>query len=145
MTPHDQWADMARQAPGGFAGVLYDNGQPVLMLTRPEEAAAAKAELAPLLRTQIPDFDLAGAEVRPARWDFAQLHDWEAYLLKQGIARSGSGVNRSGKDQIANRLSFGVADAAARARVADELDALGVPCDLVLVKITAPLRGLSAD
>jgi hypothetical protein len=124
---------------------LYDNGRPVLMLTRPEEAAAAKAELAPLLRAQFPDFDLAGAEVRQARWDFAQLHDWQAYVLKQGIARSGSGVNRSDNDELANRISFGVVDAAARARVADELDALGVPCDLVLVKITPPLRGLSAE
>ncbi|WP_375772158.1 hypothetical protein NR798_15145 [Archangium gephyra] len=36
-------------------------------------------------------------------------------------------------------------DAASRARVANELDALGVPCDLVLVEIRAPIRALSAE
>ena len=129
--------------PGGFAGVLYDNGQPVLMLTRPEEAQEAKAALASHFS---PDFfDVAKAEVRLARWDFAQLADWDAYLGTQGIWRPENGVRSGDKDESENRIVYGVVDAAARARVANELEALGVPCDLVLVEIRAPIRGLSAE
>ncbi|HYO74299.1 MAG TPA: hypothetical protein VEU33_50320, partial [Archangium sp.] len=140
-TPDDQWAHIAREVPGGFAGVLYDNGQPVLMLTRPQEAQEAKAALA----SRFPPgfFDVAKAEVRRARWDFAQLADWDAYLGTQGLWRPENGVRSGGMDEAENRIVYGVLDAASRARVADELDALGVPCDLVLVEIRAPIRALS--
>jgi hypothetical protein len=142
-TQDEQWADIARQVPGGFAGVLYDNGQPVLMLTRPEEAQEAKAALASHFS---PDFfDVARAEVRVARWDFAQLADWYAYLGTQGIWRPENGVHSGDKNEAVNRIVYGVLDAAAKARVAGELDALGVPCDLVLVKIKPPIRALSAE
>ena len=134
MAPDDRWADLAREAPGGFAGVLYDGG-PVLMLARPEEAAAAKAALAPAL----PGFPVAAAEVRRARWDFGQLVDWYNYmLLDAGVW--GPGVVSGDKDEAANRLRFGVVDEAARARLIGALDALGVPCGLVLVDIREPFR-----
>src|SRR5215470_7238544 len=32
-TPDDDWADIARQVPGGFAGVILENGSPVIFLT----------------------------------------------------------------------------------------------------------------
>lgn len=139
----DHWAHIAREVPGGFAGVLYDKGQPVLMLTRPEQAQEAKAALASHFSPGF--FDVANAEVRLARWDFAQLADWEAYLSKQGIWRPENGVRSEDLDEAENRIVYGVMDAASRARVAKELDALGVPCDLVLVELRAPIRALSAE
>lgn len=142
-TQDDHWANIAREVPGGFAGVLYDDGQPVLMLTRPEEAQEAKAALASRFSPGF--FDVAQAEVRLARWDFAQLSDWYAYLGKQGLWRPENGLRSGDKDEAENRIVYGVVDAAARARVANELEALGVPCDLVLVEIRAPIRGLSAE
>ena len=142
-TQDDQWARIAREVPGGFAGVLYDNGQPVLMLTRPEEAQEAKAALASHFSPGF--FDVAHAEVRRARWDFAQLSDWYAYLDTQGIWRPGNGLRSGDKDEAENRIVYGVVDAASRARFANELDALGVPCDLVLLEIRAPIRALSAE
>src|SRR5437867_5792352 len=76
MRPDDEWADLAQRVPGGFAGVLYINGKPVLMLTDPSQAAAAKAALAPA----IPGFAIAGAAVHEARGDFSPLVGWYKYL-----------------------------------------------------------------
>ena len=46
MAPDDHWADLAESIPGGFAGVLYLDSKPTLMLTHPELAAQAKQMLA---------------------------------------------------------------------------------------------------
>ena len=141
MVPDDRWADLAATVPGGFAGVFYDEGRPVLMLTRPDEAAAAKAALAPRLGSG--GFDVAGAEVRQARWDFAQLHDWFAYLNTQAtVWDRANKVTIADTDEVANRIVIGAADAAARDRLAATLTSLGLPCDLVVVKIQAPAVSL---
>jgi hypothetical protein len=77
--PDDYWADIAARVPGGFAGVLYREGKPVVVLARPSEAEAAKRVLAPLL----PSFPIRDADIQSARWDFAQLVDWYNYLLQR--------------------------------------------------------------
>src|SRR3954465_14225613 len=79
MVPDDHWADLAERIPGGFAGVLYADGKPVLMLTRPDEAIGAKKALSS--DPTFNGFDVEGAELRKARWDFAQLVDWYRYLV----------------------------------------------------------------
>lgn len=133
MVPDDRWADLALEVPGGFAGVLRVDGEAVLMLVRPAEAAAAKAALAPAL----PDFPVASAEVRQARWDFAQLVDWYNYLASTGL---GAGVVIGDKDESANRIRYGVVDEAARERLTRVLEAAGVPCGLVLIEIRKGFR-----
>lgn len=134
MMPDDQWADLAAEVPGGFAGVLYVEGKPVLMLTRPEEAAEAKAALA----GRIAGFPVADAEVRRARWDFAQLVDWFNYLWPHPNVHS-PGMVSGDKNEATNRIAFGVLDAHARANIVEALVGLGIPCDLVLVEITPPI------
>jgi hypothetical protein len=141
-TVDDVFADLSRQVPGGFAGVVYDRpsnawrgtrpttGGPVLLLTNPSQAAAAKSALAPAL----PHFDVAGAEVRPARWTFAQLYDWYRYLGQQSIW-SGSNVTMSDIDEVNNRIEVGVRDEQARTTLKAQLSSMGLPCDLVHVLI----------
>jgi hypothetical protein len=141
-TPDDRWADLARRVPGGFAGVMYDlapagapprtTGRPILMLVDPTRAAEAKAALAP----HLPGFDVAGAEVRAVRWDFAQLYDWYRHL--GGLVWSEGGVTMSDIDEAANRLAYGAANEAARERLAQRLASLSLPCDLVVVRIVPP-------
>lgn len=135
LTIDDRWADLARQVPGGFAGVFYDAGRPVLMLTDPARAAAAKEALAPHLA----GFPVAGAEVRRARWDFAQLTDWYLYLMQRTPLWQGGGIALADKDEVQNRLFYGAVDAAARDRIAATLGALNLPCDLALVGVTGPV------
>jgi hypothetical protein len=135
-TPDDRWADLARQAPGGFAGVLYDEGKPVLLLKDVSQAQAAKQALAP----SFPNFDIAGAQVREARWDFAQLVDWHNYLMQQYRTWVTPGFTSSDNDEAVNRVAFGAADGAARLEMARNLSGMNLPCDLIVLEIRAPAQ-----
>lgn len=135
MTPDDKWADLAARVPGGFAGILYVDSKPVLMLTDPSQAPAAKAALA----GEIPSFDIPGAEVRKARWDFAQLVDWYNYLGIRGPVWQTPGMTSGDKDEAINRIRYGVLDSASRARLASSLAGMDLPCDLIAIEITGPI------
>lgn len=132
MVPDDGWADLAQRVPGGFAGVLYVDNKPVLMLTDPSQASAAKKALAPA----IAGFDVAGAEVRKARWDFAQLVDWYNYLTIKTSVWQTPGMASGDKDEAINRIHFGVVDSAAREALLHTLAGIDLPCDLIAVGIT---------
>lgn len=135
MQPDNNWALLAETLPGGFAGVFYDKGKPVLMLTDPSQAPAAKAALLHALS----GFDVAGAEVRQARWDFAQLVNWFDYLVRTPIWRT-PGMTSGDKDEVLNRIRYGVVDAAARERLLEALASAELPCDLIVVEITGPIE-----
>jgi hypothetical protein len=134
MVPDDRWADLAATVPGGFAGFFLRNGQPVIQLARPAEEAEAKAALAPLY----PHFPVAGASVQHARWDFAQLVDWFNYLSGETPLWSHN-VTSGDKDELLNRLVFGVADSASLVQVQVMLESLPVPCRLVVLRIQPPI------
>lgn len=138
MTPDDHWADLAQRVPGGFAGVLYIDKKPVLMLTDPAQAAAAKKALA----SSFVGFDISGAEVHSARWNFAQLVDWYNYLGLRGPVWQTSGLTTGDKDEAINRIRYGVLDEAARDRLVNALAGMEVPCDLIAVEITGPIFSL---
>ena len=132
--PDDRWANIASTVPGGFAGIYLDEGKPILALTQPEREAEAKAALATLM----PWFDIAGATVRPARWTFAQLFDWYEYLAS--VPKPG--LVSADKDELLNRVNYGVRDATSLLALARTLQQLGIPCDLVVIRIEEPARTL---
>lgn len=131
--PDHRWADIAESTPGGFAGFLLRDGEPVLMLARPEEAAAAKAALSP----RFPDFPIAESTVERARWDFAQLVDWYDFLSQKTELWT-LNVTMGDKSEGDNRVVFGVADRVSLRRVQSLLVSVPIPCDLVLLKIQPP-------
>jgi hypothetical protein len=125
MIPDNHWADLATTVPGGFAGVFYDSAHtPILMLTDPAQASAARQALAGKL-----GFPVEHATVRQARWDFAQLVDWFNYLLP----RLGVPFSFADKDEGINRIRLGAASVEARERLVSALAQLPLPCDLVVV------------
>jgi hypothetical protein len=133
MQPDDYWADLAKEVPGGFAGGILSNGQPVLLLTDTTKAAEAKQALAPKLH--LSNFDVSAAAVRPARWDFDQLVDWYNYLIIRSNFWWGVGITSGDKSESLNRIHFGVEDEGSRARLVEKLDGLDVPCDLIVVGV----------
>jgi hypothetical protein len=141
VTPDERWADLAKRVPGGFAGIVYVDSKPVLLLTDPSQAAAAKEALAP----EFPRFDIRGAEVRQARWDFAQLVEWQAYLMINGHVWQTPGMTTSDNDEAINRISYGVLDDASRARLASRLAGMNLPCDLIAIEITGPIGELDGQ
>lgn len=141
MRPDDQWADLAVRVPGGFAGVMYVDSKPVLMLTDPAQAAAAKRALAP----EFVSFDINGAEVREVRWNFAQLVDWYNYLMAQTPLWRTATLTSGDKDEAINRIRFGVIDEGARDRLLGALAEMDLPCDLIAVEIVPPARALPGN
>ena len=132
MSPDDDWADLARRTPGGFAGVMLTDGTPTLMLTDPSKAAEAKQALAP----SFPSFDIENAQVRGVRWDFAQLVDWYNYLAQKTSVWATPGITSGDKDEAANRVSYGVEDSTSLDNLVKKLSAMDLPCDLINVRIT---------
>jgi hypothetical protein len=116
--------------------VLYDEGKPVLLLTDVSEAEAAKLALAP----SFPNFDIAGAQVREARWNFAQLVDWRLYLAVQYRNWAPPGLTSSDNDEAVNRISYGAADSAALLQMQRNLSGMSLPCDLIVLEIRAPAQ-----
>ena len=100
MIADDRWADLATTIPGGFAGVFYDSAHtPILMLTEPAQASAAKQALVGEI-----GFPLQKATVRQARWNFAQLVEWFNYALPR---LDGVPVTAD-KDEALNRIRLSV-------------------------------------
>src|SRR5687768_1403003 len=139
-------ADLSRQAPGGFGGLFIEHDEP------PEPVAGARAHtrrvvvflvdtterdaaLRALETRSHPDrfpLNVVGAQVRPARWSYAELYDWHGVLLEAGVRE---GVVSTGIDVRGNRIVFGVVDAPGRQRFENELTRFDLPCFLVGVEI----------
>jgi hypothetical protein len=140
MHPDDHWADLAENVPGGFAGVLYVDGKPTLMLTHPEQAAQAKRALAPDLSLR--SFAVKDAQVLKARWDFAQLVDWYDYLLQRTSLWTTPGIVSGDNDERINRIRLGIQTEGGRQELVGKLNALHIPCDLIRIGIEAPIQVL---
>ena len=119
-----------RNIPGGFAAAFPENGQMVVLLVDPSKRDTALAALNGL--APIPPFDPQRATVRKARWTFAQLRAWQAYLTMQG---GSSSVATVGINHAANRIEFGTVGENGRRELLRELESLDVPCDLAAVSV----------
>jgi hypothetical protein len=136
MVPDDHWADLAERIPGGFAGILYDrNMKPILMLTDPARSTEVKKLL--VSDRTCRHFDLVGAQVLKARWDFAQLVDWFNFFVSDTSVWKTEGIVFGDKDEETNRVYFRVETEAGRQRLIEKLSALNIPCDLVRIGIGA--------
>lgn len=131
---HELFAALAREVPGGFAGVFQDKSQPVLLLADPSRQTEAKAALAPYL-TNLYGLDMATVEVRTARWNFAQLVNWHTYLFRHTPVAATQGLTYNDTDVTLNRILLGVKDADARQRLIGALSGVALPCDLILLEI----------
>jgi hypothetical protein len=132
------WVRLAREVPGGVGGIFADRDAMHLWLVDPSRRSEAIAalEASPLYRGP----SLRDAVVLKARWDFAQLADWYAYVTSRALP----GVRSSSSDiqEARNRLEFGVVDEAARAELESRLKNLGLPCNLIAIEIRPPAVAL---
>jgi hypothetical protein len=120
----DDWSDLARDTPGGFAGLILENNVPVVFLTDTMQKSAALPALA---AKHLYNGNLAGARVRAARWNFMQLAEWFRYFQSALPAP----IISADIDEAKNRITFGVPDSAARKTTEQLLAKLDVPCYLV--------------
>lgn len=128
LTSDDELARLAREQIPGFAGYyLRDDGTPVLRLVDASQRAKAEAWLADgLARTRVGRNarPFRATAVLPATYDFAQLRGW-ADALQPLLGRDD--VYLIDVDEVENRVSLGVRDAAAIETVWREAARLGIP------------------
>lgn len=134
-----EFAELAQQVPG-FAGMYFDEGgAPVVRLKDAGQRGVAQTVLSKVLASR--GRSVAAMRFASADYDFPQLVAWRRqFPAIQGVA----GVVSTGIDERANRLRFGVVDAAARQRVLAKLDELNIPRGAVLIDEVPPTR-LYAD
>ncbi|HEY8176876.1 MAG TPA: hypothetical protein VIF32_14355, partial [Gemmatimonadaceae bacterium] len=82
-------------------------------------------------------FPFEKAVALKARWDFAQLSEWFAYVVPRAV----EGENWRSLDiqEAHNRLEFGVADEETRHAVEARLKTLDIPCNLVALFLQDPV------
>jgi hypothetical protein len=133
------WVTLAREAPGGIGGMFFDRGVGYLWLVDPSKRSEAIAAIAAAGIEPI-GFALQDAVVLKARWNFAQLAEWHAYVTSRALL----GVEWSYADiqEGRNRLEYGVVDEAALRSLESRLKRLDLPCNLIAVEIRPPLIAL---
>jgi hypothetical protein len=130
--PHYRFAQWARDLPNGFGGTYLtssDGGHVVLLLqdtvVTPDVLRALSQRLTGYYRRA---FDESSFQLRPVRWNYAQLYEWYRYLQPRVF---GLGAHATGIDVLQNRLHFKVATERDLRTLVRELQQLGVPCGLV--------------
>src|SRR5438552_14787759 len=124
----DRWADLAREVPGGFAGMMLEGGLVVFLVDTTQRDAALAALAA---RGGLEGRDPKRVRVRKARWDFSQLIDWYHYLNLS--AWSDSGEVQRDIDEAHNRITYGVMGESGRRRLERGLARLRAPPPCFLV------------
>ena len=135
--PDDAFVSISQSIPGGFAGLFFEDNHYVLTFVDPAKANVARAEIQQAfarLGVGGSGMDVSTAEIRGARWTFAELDEWYRYIIPK-LSGPGSGISSSDIDERANAISFGVIDETARAQLEAQLTSLGVSCNLVTTRI----------
>jgi hypothetical protein len=135
--PDDAYVSISQSVPGGFAGVFFEDNHYVLTFVDPAKANQARSEIQQAFVSRGvggSGMDVATAEIRGARWTFAELDEWYRYIIPK-LFGPGSGISSSDIDEKANTISFGVIDETARAQLEARLASLSVSCNLVTTVI----------
>jgi hypothetical protein len=130
---NDVFSALSRDYPGGFGGAYRASGRTVLRFT---DVEAARAQLGAIKRHLAPHFgagDLRRIRLVPSRWRYATLEEWRRYLWPRVLHRSD--VFRVALDLERNRIVILTENAAQVPSVRSALDALAVPCGLVVVQV----------
>ena len=140
-TPDARWATLSRAAPGGFSGLWLDASRRVVLALTDTSLRASAATYVNAHPELSGGFIVADGPVQAARWSFAQLWAWDAYLLDiYGTKPSVQSVDR---DEVRNRIRIGLEHSVARSQLAARLRERGIPCNLVTLTLVEPTLPLS--
>jgi hypothetical protein len=128
-TVDDDWSDLARDLPGGFAGIILESNVPVVFLT---DTTQKQQAFTALQARGTFGLNFTNARARAARWNFTQLAEWFRYFQVTPVENMWVSADI---DESKNRIEYGVRDAAARAALEQALSRLDVPCYLVSTRV----------
>ncbi len=136
-----QRAYVARRIPGGYAAgpfAVPPSQRAILFLRDTSLKTAALSALAALSGpNESVRYALDSVEARKTDWDAAELYDWLAHVGTPEAARAGLtgwGVT------VDHRISLSVATTESLPTLRAHLEALGVPCGLVVLWVSGPVR-----
>jgi hypothetical protein len=136
-----EFLSIAQEIPG-FGGFYYDGAGTLNVVMAPTMRPLAEAEvrsrLAPRLEAMGQDPSaVQGAVFHAGEYDFAAL---DALHRRASSVLSLAGVVFTDADEVLNRVTVGVENAAAAAAVEHALAMLGVPTEAVVLRESAPVR-----
>jgi hypothetical protein len=144
-----EWAYFARHVPGGWAGGPF-YPWPGLAATRTiflrdttlKDAALAALDTLVPANARRPSIDTPVA-VRQARWDIAELYDWNEFIAAnfaraKGVEISRWGIGREG-------LTIGIVSRGMLLATVEWLHELNVPCGLVTVEVLGRVKATHAS
>lgn len=144
---HDEFADMARELPGGFGGLFYDTeGRLRVVLQEPERVSAVLSQLpeVPMVAEHVAlrrgAVGLEAAQAVQGRFDYGQLYDWfRDFRAVWGV----DGVTSVGIRVHDNQLSIGVVKAGleqAEDEILELAAAVDIPAEALLVRGVEPIQ-----
>jgi hypothetical protein len=115
----ERWAAVAERVPG-FAGLWFEGSTLVLALADTARVADALREVA----DEIAPRTYSAVRVQPARFDFAQLHEWRQLVFDHLDA---IGWTMLSIQETRNRVLVAVRDSSRLAPAQEALLTLGIP------------------
>jgi hypothetical protein len=147
------WRAGLAHLPGRFAGIYLGSAKPpylrqdtaertvVILLADTMDLTGTMAALEPHLAPRLRNgMRIRDAVVRKARWDYAQLLDWQQVLIPIVIEAARGGFTDTNVGESSNRVYFGVVDSASKRLVESRLAGLHLPCDLVDIELHGRMR-----
>ncbi len=124
----DRVARRTRSVPGGYGGYYLEDGSSVVILLQSPwmKETAVRALREKGIIPSAPDV------VIHARWSFAQLYDWRAYL----DLRTEHAWDLADIDEVGNRITYGFVTEDARTAFEARLRDIGIPCYLVVTEVS---------
>ena len=136
-----QWAIWARRTPGGWAGgphyLASVPGPPTILLRDTTQKAAALVVLDSILTSRLVGPFTTNERIlaRQARWDLAELYDWQAYIVSNFRIAKGTTINSWGISNQKNAIRIGVEKRETLLATMNWLHDINVPCRLVIVEV----------
>jgi hypothetical protein len=144
VTPDDQAAAVTAVLPGGFGGFTHTpEGTPAIFLVDPTQFGPARATARRAMTCAsaggvmgVLAFVGGSSVVLPGRYDYASLVRWYTQV-SQGVVALAADFVFSDVTEDENRLTFGMATAAAAERLRAIVAELGIPAGAVNVIVTS--------
>lgn len=138
-TVDDQYRQVGARVPE-FGGLYLGSAGPIIVLTRSEAIASARAAINEVFGSRFEErYRAAVWQAAPGTYSYIALGNWRD-ILTRSVLRGVNGVSSTGLDQKRNRVRVGVTTDAGLRVVQTALAQLSIPRDAVIIEMEQPDR-----
>ena len=140
-TVDDQYRQVGARVPE-FGGLYLGDAGPIIVLTRSEALASARAAINEVFGSKFEErYRAAAWQSVPGAYSYIALGNWRD-MLTRSVLRGVNGVSSTGLDQKRNRVRVGVTTDAGLLVVQAALAQLTIPSAAVIIEMEQPDRSL---